>query len=163
MAVGSQVTGNNQPQMNPLLMQQRLPNMNQFVNASGNQLAGNGAGTLEVSPFFMQQRLIHPLMLAQQGIVPGQMNSQQYAAQCPGLLPAVNPLLYQQVNNSGDGQMQPVSHLQMAGVAPPMQPPAMGRGQALSPGNIGLLPGLYPLLQNLTMGRGSLGPQTKKD
>ena len=164
MAIGSQVTGNNQPQLNQLLMQQRLPTMNQFgMNGAGNQLAGNSAGALGLNPFLMQQRMIHPLMLAQQGIVPGQMNSQQYAAQCPGLLPAVNPLLYQQVNNSGDGQLQPVSHLQMAGVAPPTQPPAMGRGQALSSGNMGLLPGLYPLLQNLTMGRGSLGPQGKKD
>ena len=135
--------------------------MNHLGMNAGNQMAGNNGGTMGLNPYLMQQRLLHPVMMTPQGLVPAPMNAQQFPAQYSGLLPAVNPLLCQTMNNSGDAQMQAMSHLQMSGVAPPGQP-AVGRGQMLRPGNMGLLPGLYPLLQNLSMGRGSLGPQNNK-
>lgn len=160
MVATSQVTGSNPLQLNPLLAQQRMQNMNHFAMNAGNQMAGSGGGALGLNPFLMQQRVIAPMMFAQQGMMPGQMNVQQFPGQCPGLLPAVNPLLYQTMNNAGDAPL----HLQMAGVGgvPRGQPP-LGRGQMLRPESMGLLPGLFPLLQNLSMGRGNPGTQSKKE
>ena len=163
MTVTSQVTGSNPLQLNPLLMQQRMQNMSQFSFGAGNQLVGN-AGTMGLNPFLMQQRMMAPAMMAQQGIMPPHMNIQQFPGQCPGLLPAVNPLMYQTITNSGDASMQTMPQLQMAGVGGVARgQPSMGRGQMLRPESMGLLPGLYPLLQNLSMGRGNLGPQGKKN
>ena len=139
--------------------------MNQFNIASGNQLVGHNAGGMGgMNPFMMQQRMLAPAMMAQQGgmMPPQMMPQQQFPGQCPGLLPAVNPLMYQTMTNAGDASMQTMPQLQMAGVGGVTrgQPP-MGRGQMVRPENMGLLPGLMPLLQNLSMGRGN--PQGKKN
>ena len=140
--------------------------MNQFNLSAGNQLVGQNGGSIGgMNPFLIQQRMLGTTMMAQQGMVPAQMMpGQQFPGQCPGLLPAVNPLMYQTMTNAGDASMQTMPQLQMAGVGGVArgQPP-MGRGQMVRPESMGLLPGLMPLLQNLTVGRGSLGPQGNKN
>ena len=156
----SQTAGSTQAQLNQLLMQQRLPNMNHIGMNAGNQMTGSTTGNQGLNPYLMQQRMVQPMMMTSQGMVPAAMNMQQYPGQYSGLLPGMNTVGYQTMNNMGDAQMQGVSHMQMSGLAASLQP-GIGRGQPIRPGNMGLLPGLYPLLQNLSMGRGSLGSNNK--
>ncbi|KAK3609122.1 hypothetical protein CHS0354_036033 [Potamilus streckersoni] len=94
---------------------------------------------------YMQQHtmLFQPMVLTQLGMMPG-MNM--------GLLPSVAPLLYAGL---------PVPSLMGTQAPPPVTTAGMGRGQPIT-NDMGLLPELIPLLQNLRMnqarGRGFGGP-----
>lgn len=77
----------------------------------------------------------------------------------PGLLPQFNPFLIHQLQSqlettTGFGPL--TAHMSQLSLQLGTMPTFVGRGQMLNPSSVGLLPGLLPLVQKLSLaGRGS--------
>lgn len=119
------------------------------------------------------QRLLNQMLLAQAGLPPtgmGDMSNTVLSGSTvlgrginpnfhagrelnqnfqPGLLPNMNPLVFQLQTAQGANNVAGVGEV---GHVPSVQ--NSGRGHALNPSSVGILPGLLPLLQNLSAGRG---------
>lgn len=137
-------------------------NMNEsFMSQSATGSLPGMLGAQNMAFLQQQQRMMNPMM-TQTGLPTsgmGDMTNSVMAGNIgfgmglnpnfqPGLLPQLNPLLFQfpsahSANIPGLDNMQHMA---------PMQ--NIGRGQVLNPSSIGILPGLLPLVQNLSAGRG---------
>jgi hypothetical protein len=146
-------------------------NLNNFLSQSmagslpgmlGTNMAatGNIAGMMGLQNMAyaqQQQQFFNPLLFGQTGLPQSGMgdlsntmagNFNMGAGLNPGLLPQLNPLLFQ-LQNTSTSNMTGVSNTNSFGSMS-----TFGRGQSFNPTSVGILPGLLPLLQNLSLGRG---------
>lgn len=126
-------------------------------NNLGNQsTTGSYTGIMGNPAFAQQQTFMNPFLMPQPGTdmtgVTQMMASmglnQGFATNLGSFqMPAFNPFLF------------PGNNLAISGASSNMNPfgslPTFGRGQPMNSGNIGILPCLLPLVQNLSAGRGN--------
>jgi len=146
--------------------------MNQTPNtipAASQSMPGLLPGMLGNMNFTQPPRHFNQFLLGQPGTSMPNMNalfssmslnSAPNMMSHPVMMPPFNPMFFQQPFNPAMPPPFPKPDGSL-----PMNPygpmPNMGRGQPINPGSVGILPGLMPLVHNMSLGRGRSDPSNQ--